>query len=277
MRMKCITTYHLSPILLLLVLETASFAQVPAANKANAKVAGRIILDGKPALAIQVLLTKRDGQEDLAVTGTTDSEGHYQITNLAAGAYRVSVYAPAYVIEGESLLSFEYGKTVNITEGEQIENLDFSLMRGGVITGTVTDEYGKPVIAEGVAAFRLDQQGKRDNAAAVQMLRWQTDDRGVYRIFGLDIAEITPIVATRTRVVFILFSFSECSPHLLRVHRNNSPMDRWPRAQCGIRPGVAAAPHNGEINPCLSSVKAGTCRTRKLSHLLSRDVQATTL
>jgi hypothetical protein len=83
-------------------------------------------------------------------------------------------------------LSYEYGKTVNIAEGDQIENLDFSLMPGRVITGKVTDEYGKPVIAEGVQAFRLDQQGKRDNAGAVQMLRWQTDDRGVYRIFGLE-------------------------------------------------------------------------------------------
>src|SRR6266849_5211802 len=194
MKMKRITTYHLSPYLLLLVLEVASFAQVPAANKANAKVAGRIIIEGQPALGVQVLLKKRDGQEDLAsastrssaVTATTNSEGQYQITNLAAGAYRVSVYAPAYVIEGESLLSSEYGKTVSIAEGEQIENLDFSLMPGGVITGKVTDEYGKPMIAEGVGAFRLDQQGKRDNAAAFQMLRWQTDDRGVYRIFGLD-------------------------------------------------------------------------------------------
>lgn len=194
MRMKRITTYHLSPILLLLVLEAASFAQVPAANKANAKLAGRIIIDGQPALAIQVLLKKRDSQEDLAsastqspaVSAITNADGRYQITNLAAGAYRVSVYAPAYVIEGESLLSYEYGKNVNIAEGEQIENLDFSLMRGGVITGKVTDDYGKPVIAEGVGAFRLDQQGKRDNTAAVQMLRWQTDDRGVYRIFGLE-------------------------------------------------------------------------------------------
>lgn len=193
MRMKRITTYHLSPFLLLLVLGVASFAQVPVANEASAKVAGRIIIKGKPTPGVQVLLNKRDGpdpgsgpMQSPGVTATTNAEGRYQIMSLAAGAYRVSVFAPAYVIEGESLLSSEYGKTVSIAEGEQIENLDFSLMPGGVITGKVTDQYGKPVIAEGVGAFRLDQQGKRDNAAAFQMLRWQTDDRGVYRIFGLE-------------------------------------------------------------------------------------------
>jgi 5-hydroxyisourate hydrolase-like protein (transthyretin family) len=192
MRLKRTATYHLPPFILLLVLVVASLAQVPVANEATAKVAGRIIIKTQPAPGVQVLLKKRDGldlgsglTQAPAVTATTNADGRYQITNLAAGSYRISVYAPAYVIDGESLLSYEYGKTVNIAEGDQIENLDFSLVPGGVITGKVTDEYGKPVIAESVQAFRLDQQGKRDNAA-VQMLRWQTDDRGVYRIFGLD-------------------------------------------------------------------------------------------
>ena len=32
---------------------------------------------------------------------TTDSEGRYRMSNLPAGSYRISVYAPAYVIDGE--------------------------------------------------------------------------------------------------------------------------------------------------------------------------------
>ena len=56
MRMKRITTYHLLPFLLLLVLEVASFAQAPVANKANARIGGRIIVKGQPAPGVQVLL-----------------------------------------------------------------------------------------------------------------------------------------------------------------------------------------------------------------------------
>lgn len=193
MRLKGITPYHLSSFIVLFVLEVVSFAQSPTANEANATVAGRIVIEGRPAVGVQVLLTKRESPDrsfsptqSPAITATTNADGRYQIVNLAADAYRVSVYAPAYVIEGESFFSYEYGKTVNVATGEQIENLDFSMMHGGVITGKVTDEYGKPVIAESVEAFRLDQQGKRDNVSAIQMLRWQTDDRGVYRIFGLE-------------------------------------------------------------------------------------------
>ena len=191
MRTK-LTTYFLSSFILLLFLAVEFFAQVPLANKSNAKVAGRIIVDGQPRFGVQILLKKReaidldsDSPQSPADSATTDADGRYEITNLAPGVYLVSVYSPAYVIEGDSRLS-EPGKIVDVKGGEQIENLDFSLKRGGVITGKVTDEYGKPVIAEGVGAFRLDREGKRDKAAAGDMLKWQTDDRGEYRIFGLE-------------------------------------------------------------------------------------------
>lgn len=194
MMSKRIPTYHLSPFLLLLLLAVSSFAQLPAANKTGAKLSGRITIDGQPALGVRVLLKKGDGlnfdsgrTQSRALTATTNVDGKYQITNLAAGVYRILVYSPTHVIEGAIPLSYEYGgKTVNVAEGDEIENMDFSLVSGGAITGKVTDEFGSPVIAEGIQAFRLDQQGKRDNSVAVDMLRWQTDDRGVYRIFGLE-------------------------------------------------------------------------------------------
>ena len=187
MRMKHITSYRLSSVLLLVAVSAPLFAQAPPLTKGNAKVAGLITIEGQPAAAVRVLLKRKDGPDSPGVTATTNDEGLYQLANLPAGTYRISVYAPVFVIEGGNRLSYEYGgKTVNLSEGDEIENLNFSLVRGGVVTGKVTDEYGMPVIAEGVVAFRLDQQGRRDNSAAVDILRWQTDDRGVYRIFGLE-------------------------------------------------------------------------------------------
>jgi len=192
MTVKRRAIFRLSPFLMLLLTGPASFAQNPALDKANAKIAGQITIEGLPATGVAVLLKKGDGLDGSgaihspSLTATTDADGRYRITNLTRGLYRITVYAPAYVIEGDSHLSPESGKTVDVAEGDEIENLNFSLVRGGVITGKVTDESGKPVIAQGVGAFRLDNQGRRDNAAAGEMLRWQTDDRGVYRIFGLE-------------------------------------------------------------------------------------------
>jgi len=188
MKPRHFTTYQLLSLLVLCLSAISSFAQAPPANNATAKVSGRITIEGQPVLGVQVLFIKDDGQNVISglkpASAKTNADGTYEIENLSAGSYHVAVYAPSYLIEGE--MPYGYGKAVNIGKGDQIDDLDFSLGRGGVITGKVTDEYGKPVIAEGVGAFRLDQQGKRDNTAATQMLRWQTDDRGVYRIYGLE-------------------------------------------------------------------------------------------
>ena len=187
MRMKHFNSYPLSSLLLILALCAPSFAQAPPLNKGNAKLAGRITIEGQPAAGVRVLLKRGDGPESPGLSVTTNDDGLFQLANLPAGAYRISVFARAFVIEGDNRSSYEYGsKVVNVGDGDEIEDLNFSLVRGGVITGKVTDESGMPVIAEGVAAFRLDQQGKRDTTAALNMLRWQTDDRGVYRIFGLE-------------------------------------------------------------------------------------------
>ncbi|HYE73731.1 MAG TPA: carboxypeptidase regulatory-like domain-containing protein, partial [Blastocatellia bacterium] len=101
-----------------------------------------------------------------------------------SGKHIITVYAPAHVIEGDPTSSV-YGRTLEVTEEEAIENVDFSLIRGGVITGKLTDANNKPVIDERVFAFRLDQNGKHIGSNSYVM-SWMTDDRGIYRIFGLD-------------------------------------------------------------------------------------------
>src|SRR6185503_7050296 len=55
------------------------------------------------------------------------------------------------------------------------------LVPGGVITGRVVDSEGQPLIEQHVAVVPADERAqRRPNASGVA-----TDDRGVYRIFGL--------------------------------------------------------------------------------------------
>jgi plasmid stabilization system protein ParE len=49
------------------------------------------------------------------------------------------------------------GKTVTIAEGETVEKIDFSLVRGGVITGRVTDADGAPVIGQRINLASADK------------------------------------------------------------------------------------------------------------------------
>ena len=66
--------------------------------------------------------------------------------------------------------------------------MDFSLTRGAVITGKVTDDKDRPVIAAPVNAYLLNTYGERRPLSSFESrhVRWETDDRGVYRIFGLE-------------------------------------------------------------------------------------------
>lgn len=157
----------------------------------TASVAGRITVDGSALAGIQVLLQRE--AERLAILNqtpplktATDADGNFRFLKVAAGKYRIQVYAPVYVKEQQDD-SYRPGQPINVAADENIENLNFNLRRGGVITGKVTDDENRPLIEEAVKLIRVDAQGKRTNAPvrpATPSLN-RTDDRGVYRLFGL--------------------------------------------------------------------------------------------
>ncbi len=179
--------------LLLAGLIGVSFAQT--AGRATAVIAGRIVIGEAGAPGIEVIAVKQEtgginfaGMPTQTYNAVTDPDGNYRITNVPAGSFRVTAYAPAHVTPGErnSFSGGNSGKTVNLAEGETAESVNFSLIRGGVVTGKLTDEDGRIVIEESVTAHKLDQNGKRPPNAGPNFSSWQTDDRGIFRIYGLE-------------------------------------------------------------------------------------------
>jgi hypothetical protein len=71
-----------------------------------------------------------------------------------------------------------------LTEGERVDGIDFALIRGGVITGKVTDADGRPVVEQRVNL--ISAQAPTNPRQPINSFSGvQTDDRGIYRIFGL--------------------------------------------------------------------------------------------
>ena len=59
-------------------------------------------------------------------------------------------------------------------------------MRGGAITGTVTNAMGEPVVAVRVRATMIrDARGESPRLPVLISSEQPTDDRGIYRIYGL--------------------------------------------------------------------------------------------
>ena len=157
-------------------------AQAPTGT---AKISGRVIAadTGTPIRRAQININSRDAQFNRSVT--TDSEGRYELAALPAGRYRLFVNKAGYVaLEYGQARPFEAGKPLDITAGQVLEKIDFSLPRGSAITGRITDEFGDPITDVQVQALRYQfLNGERQLVDAGRTA--QTDDLGAYRIFGL--------------------------------------------------------------------------------------------
>ena len=77
------------------------------------------------------------------------------------------------------------GKSVVVGEEEDIQNINFSLVRGGVITGKITDAQGRAVIQQSVNLYRASDFQQQPLRQIFPANTVQTDDRGIYRFFGL--------------------------------------------------------------------------------------------
>lgn len=112
----------------------------------------------------------------------TDSQGNYRISDLPAATYDVAPAAPQYVLASLNMRR----KQVIVEEGEALDGVDFLLVRGGVITGKVTNADGQPMLEQHIHVAKVeDRQRPSELPLSLNMAMYQTDDRGVYRVFGL--------------------------------------------------------------------------------------------
>ncbi|HEV7472571.1 MAG TPA: hypothetical protein VGN90_00885 [Pyrinomonadaceae bacterium] len=161
----------------------------PAPKLPLSSVSGRVTIHekGAPGIVVGIRNLNFSMQPAPAPKATTDQDGNYRITDLPPGNYQVSPIAPAYVTI-ELAVSHGRGKTLLLASGEDIQGIDFSLARGGVITGKVKDSNGRPVIEERVNLVTEDKANPQGSMfSSVGSGSFQTDDRGVYRIYGIPV------------------------------------------------------------------------------------------
>jgi Carboxypeptidase regulatory-like domain len=174
----------LSSLLVFSQTQTTSKAVKPVGS-----ISGRVTIKEKAAPGIAVALRGSDffNPYDVRPRAVTDQDGNYKIANVAAGSYEVVFGALGYIPTDVNSRS----RSVVVGDGENIENINFALVRGGVITGRITDADGRPAIQQAVRLFRADPPNPRTPQSQVQERPLSpantstTDDRGIYRMFGL--------------------------------------------------------------------------------------------
>jgi hypothetical protein len=164
----------------LLPLHPAAAQPAPAAASHLGSITGRVVSDdGQPLVGVRVSVSAFDANAVNRSTqaALTDGEGNFRTDGLRPAAYQVTAYTPGYVTPrppGGEPTYHRLGETVTLT-----------LRKGGVITGKVTDALGEPVVGVAVNPVLVRDEGGRKALAMTSVPGFMTDDRGLYRLYGL--------------------------------------------------------------------------------------------
>ena len=151
----------------------------PSDDQRVGTISGTVVNESGQPLVGATISVRAAGLSVFGRTSSTNSEGHFDVKGLDSSLYFVTAFSPAYVappLEVDTQApTYRVGDTVKLV-----------LMRGAVITGTVTNSSGEPMVAVRVRAFMVrDSSGKLPKGAVFSIGERATDDRGIYRIFGL--------------------------------------------------------------------------------------------
>ena len=160
-------------------------ASVAAQTPSSGAITGQVVAEDGKALADVTVFLSTPGTDRLrgvSRTTTTDGNGNFQFANLADRSYIITAFGQkGYVIK--SPVTAEQ-MPVRYRPGD---NVTITMTRGGVITGRVANASGDPLINISVAAIRVrDAEGNKTGIITGSGASPRpTDDRGVYRLYGL--------------------------------------------------------------------------------------------
>lgn len=136
---------------------------------------------GQPARKTRVTLSGTEIRGSR--TATTDDQGRFSFTALPVGRYSLSASRPGHLtVTYGARQPGRPGTQIQLSAGQKFE-ASLQVPRGSVITGMVLDENGEVTPQVPVRLMRVvTQNGQRtlQNSSSAS-----TDDRGIYRVFGL--------------------------------------------------------------------------------------------
>lgn len=192
---------------LLLTADQARDTGQPIVATGTAQISGTVLTSEPTPVPLRRAIVTLTGEQNLRLVAVTDDAGGFVFTNLPANRYAISAAKGGYVPMTYGSKRAGGAGTPLVLSDHERATVVVSLPRGSVITGTVRDDLGRPVPDVTVSVLKYTfsaQVGERTLqsvrfGSAGQMVSGYgpdafpgtavTDDRGVYRIYGLPSGE----------------------------------------------------------------------------------------
>ena len=170
----------------------------PAQPAETTEVRGRVLSaqSGGPVRGAKVAITT-DERETVSVFARFN--GSFVIENAPVGDHEIGVAASGYEL---------LRKRIRIPPGRPLDGLDLRINRSAIITGRVLDENDRAVVGARVEALQesfIEGRARwQDRGSRITRGQggFRTDDRGVYRIFGLSAGEYLIAVRPKERGLY---------------------------------------------------------------------------
>jgi len=164
-----------------------------AEKKGTAAIKGHVrTAEGRPLRRARILV--RGAALTTGRTASTGLDGEYEITELPAGRFTISVTRGGYLPAQYGQRAYgEDGTPLEIADGATLDKIDLAMDRAGTVSGRVTDETGEPV--SGASVWVHQMQFFHGRKQYVPQTSAQTDDTGLYRIGSVAPGEFV-LVAT---------------------------------------------------------------------------------
>ncbi|HET6201875.1 MAG TPA: carboxypeptidase regulatory-like domain-containing protein [Planctomycetota bacterium] len=151
-----------------------------------ASIAGRVTdaRSGEPLEGIRVSLQREDREEGGMFGGgffeaQTAADGAYRFEGVKEGRYTVAAGGATFLGSNPKGFGRVIRSALSVADGTVLKGIDFALLPGGTIVGTVRDASGRPV--EGASIFFREEGG----AVVNRLSEIFTDGGGGFRAPGL--------------------------------------------------------------------------------------------
>jgi hypothetical protein len=172
-------TFAVSVVICSISLTMAQTDQAERASTATSgAISGRVVNDSGQPIPHATIYVSASVVLSQPRTTTTDEGGNFTVTNLDPYAYYVSAVVPSYI-------NMPRDPDVPIPVYRVGDSVTINMLKGAVITGTLTNAAGDPIVRTAVRAVMVRDANGQEPVPARFPVERLTDDRGVYRIYGL--------------------------------------------------------------------------------------------